>query len=274
VRTQNIALLFLILIVIGNGCLGASAGRVEYRDGLLSVQFEQAELERALEETSVATGVSFSVNPGVEGTVNQWFDSAPLEAGIRQLLVGYNYIMLYDEAGGGGKQVERVVVLGEVGERTEGSAPQPAPLRRRNVRDAVDVKRVSAPPRQLVLQRHPSGHYVAAGRINNAEVTFLVDTGATVVALSDELARRLRLRFGTRRTVQTANGRARGYETVLESVVLGELRMEQVRAVVLPDMKAGGRVLLGMSFLEGFEMTQRDGTLTIRQHPASVAPGQ
>jgi clan AA aspartic protease (TIGR02281 family) len=254
------------LIVLGNGCLGASSGRIEYHDGLLSVEFVGADLKRALEETALATGVSFSVDPRVEGTVSRSFESKPLETGIRQLLTGYNYIMLYDDSISEPKRVDRVVVLGEIGERTVSPRPQPIPPPARKVAAVPTVKRDLATPPQLVLRRHSSGHYIAAGRINNIEVTFLVDTGATVVALSNALARRLRLRLGTRRTVQTANGRTRGYETVLDSVVLGALRMEQVRAVVLPDMKSGERVLLGMSFLEGFEMTQRDGTLTIRQH--------
>ncbi len=265
-RKRNVALLFLILLSLGEGCLGANAGRIEYQDGLLSVEFVRADLKRALEETALITGVSFSVDPRVEGTVSRSFESTPLETGIRQLLTGYNYIMLYDGTAAEPKRVDRVVVLGEIGERTVPPRPQPIPPSTLEAAGVPTAKPDVTKARQLVLRRHASGHYIAAGRINNTEVTFLVDTGATVVALSKQLARRLRLKLGNRRAVQTANGRTRGYETVLDNVALGALRMERVRAVVLPDMKSGERVLLGMSFLEGFEMTQRDGTLTIRQH--------
>ena len=92
----------------------------------------------------------------------------------------------------------------------------------------------------------------------------LVRLGATVVALSADLARRIGLRFGASRRVETANGRTRGYETVLQRVTIGGLQMEQVRAVILPRMQTGGHVLLGMSFLEQFELLQSNGVLTIR----------
>ncbi len=116
---------------------------------------------------------------------------------------------------------------------------------------------------QVVLARNRSGHYVADGLINGEPVRFLVDTGATDVALPLELARRLELPLGAARISRTANGNVRVWSTRLGSVDLGGLRLSDVRASVLPNMP-GNEVLLGMSYLKHFELVQRDGTLTVR----------
>jgi aspartyl protease family protein len=116
---------------------------------------------------------------------------------------------------------------------------------------------------QVVLARNRIGHYVATGGINGEPVVFLVDTGATDVALPLSLARRLDLRLGPARISRTANGDVRTWSTLLERVELGGLAARRVRASVLPNMP-GDQVLLGMSFLKRYELIQRDGTLTIR----------
>lgn len=116
---------------------------------------------------------------------------------------------------------------------------------------------------EIVLQRNRAGHYVAEGEINGAAVTFLVDTGATQVALSSELARELDLQLNHRVVVQTANGLTSGYSTRLDSVRLGTIVLRDVGAVV-----SGGIdddiVLLGMSFLQRLEFTQRAGQLILK----------
>jgi aspartyl protease family protein len=252
-----------LLAVLGSCWVGADQhGWVAYRDGRLSVAFESVALEHVLVQTEQATGVEFVIDPKVSGRVSRQFEDAALENGIRQLLAGYNYIMLFDGSRSGEKRVERVMVLGEISERASPPGGRQAPTRTSQVAGSIRAR--SAGASEVVLKRHQSGHYLSLGKINRAAVRFLVDTGATVVAVSDDMARRLGLRYGLRRTVDTANGRTDGYETVLGSVSLGGLRMEQVKAVILPDMQTDGRVLLGMSFLEGFELIQRDGTLTIR----------
>ena len=116
---------------------------------------------------------------------------------------------------------------------------------------------------QVVLVRNRAGHYVALGRINGEAVTFMIDTGATDVALSLELAKSLELRLGAGRISRTANGDVQTWAALLDEVDLGGLAAQRVRASVLPDMP-GDQVLLGMSYLKRFEMIQRDGTLILR----------
>ena len=118
---------------------------------------------------------------------------------------------------------------------------------------------------EVVLQRNAQGHYVAGGSINGVPVTFLLDTGATDVALPEALAERLRLERRQGGISQTANGPVAVWLTVLERVGLGDIELQGVRASILPSMPAGSPVLLGMSFLKQLEFTQRDGQLILRQ---------
>jgi aspartyl protease family protein len=118
---------------------------------------------------------------------------------------------------------------------------------------------------QVVLQRNRAGHYVAGGRINGEPVVFLVDTGATDVALPLRVARRLGLALGPGGVSQTANGAVETWATRLDTLDLGGLLARNVRASVLPKMP-GDEVLLGMSYLKHLELIQRGETLTLRAH--------
>jgi aspartyl protease family protein len=117
---------------------------------------------------------------------------------------------------------------------------------------------------KVVLQRNSRGHYVASGRINGVRVSYLLDTGATDVAISEQLAERLNLRKGAATLSRTANGTVRSWSTTLNEVQLGSIRMQSVRASILPGM-AASEVLLGMSFLKNLEWLQRGDELTLRQ---------
>jgi len=116
---------------------------------------------------------------------------------------------------------------------------------------------------QVVLRRNRSGHYVASGKINGEPVVFLVDTGATDVALPLQVASRLGVPLGRAYTAKTANGNIRIRGTRLDSVDLGGLTACWVQASVLPNMP-GEEVLLGMSYLKRFDLIQRGNTLTLR----------
>jgi len=114
---------------------------------------------------------------------------------------------------------------------------------------------------QVELQRDRSGHYLAAGSINGSQVRFLVDTGATDVAVPERLAREIGLEFGPVITVMTAAGPAQAWMTRLDRVSLGDLYLDNVRGTIT----RGGmeEVLLGMSFLGHFRLTQQGDRLLI-----------
>ena len=128
----------------------------------------------------------------------------------------------------------------------------------------------SAAPRtdrqHVTLAADPRGHFVTEGAVNGNPVRFLVDTGATAVALPGRDAERLGLdyRKGRRGITQTANGPVAVYSVKLGSVRLGSIELTSVDAIVIE--RGLDIALLGMSFLNRVEM-KRDGhsmTLTRR----------
>lgn len=118
--------------------------------------------------------------------------------------------------------------------------------------------------REVVLQRNKFGHYVTSGQINGQPVTFMLDTGATGVAIPAEVARRLGLRRGRAFATQTANGTSTSYAARLEQVSVGDITLQDVSAGITPGLQTE-QVLLGMSFLKHIEFTQRGDTLILRQ---------
>ena len=127
------------------------------------------------------------------------------------------------------------------------------------------VSQVSGGHVEVLLEGNAQGHFVASGRINGEDVVFLLDTGATDVAIPAEVADRLGLARGAPLQLLTANGQTTGYRTVLDSLSLGEIVLRDVRAIVAPGF-GGEQILLGMSALKQLEFTQRAGTLVLRQH--------
>jgi len=119
----------------------------------------------------------------------------------------------------------------------------------------------------VVLEQDRNGHYEAEGQINGRSVTFLVDTGATDVALPESTARALGLDFGPRVQVMTAAGPAGAWATRLDEVTVGGIRRKNVRATIT-DGEFNG-ILLGMSFLKYYDLQQQDGRLVIREAAAN-----
>jgi aspartyl protease family protein len=119
----------------------------------------------------------------------------------------------------------------------------------------------------VTLSADVRGHFVTLGSINGGSLRFLVDTGATLVALPAAEARRLGINYlqGQRDQVQTANGAVVAYRVKLDTVRIGDIEVNNVDAVVT-ESDTMGVTLLGMSFLNRMEM-KRDGqsmTLTKR----------
>ncbi len=118
---------------------------------------------------------------------------------------------------------------------------------------------------EVVLKRGPDGHFRAPGQINGIEVNFLVDTGATEVALPEAVAARLNLDRGIAMSTHTANGEAIAYATRnrIDRISLGGLTAHDVAASIVPGMN-GNEALLGMSFLSRFEIIMNGDEMRIR----------
>lgn len=119
-------------------------------------------------------------------------------------------------------------------------------------------------PKEIRLQRNRQGHYIAPGEINGSPVIFIVDTGATYIAVPGNTARKLGLKRGAEQRSLTAGGITKSYRTRLDSVRLGNIVMSDLSGSIVPDMP-GNQILLGMSFLKHVELVQKDGVLLLRQ---------
>ena len=110
------------------------------------------------------------------------------------------------------------------------------------------------------------GHFYIDSRVNGQEIRFLIDTGASVVALSPDDAERIgfhRARLNFSQRLHTAGGIVRAAPVVIRSLQLGDIRLRNVRAVV--NEEALPHSLLGISALERLGSYEvRDGTLTLR----------
>ncbi len=118
--------------------------------------------------------------------------------------------------------------------------------------------------KEVVLQRNAYGHYVSNGTINYHEVVFLLDTGASDIAIPESVADEIGLDKGRAIVIKTANGNAKAYRTRLDSVAIGEIQLYDLNATILTNI-TGNEILLGMNFLKHFEIIQKGRSLTIRQ---------
>ena len=114
----------------------------------------------------------------------------------------------------------------------------------------------------VTLSADTRGHFVVDGQINGGSVRFIVDTGATVVAMSSADAQRLRINYrkGEMGYMNTANGTAPAWRVKLDTVRVGEISVNNVDAVVMENQTMP--VLLGMSFLNRTSM-RREGQIMI-----------
>jgi aspartyl protease family protein len=117
---------------------------------------------------------------------------------------------------------------------------------------------------KIVLPVGTGGHFMANGSINGRSIQFMVDTGATSVAIGTSDAQRLGIDYlkGTPVSMGTANGVAQGWKVKLKSVRVGEVEIYEVDAVVGPNMPFA---LLGNSFLGRFTMNRNSDTMVLER---------
>jgi len=106
-------------------------------------------------------------------------------------------------------------------------------------------------PRSVIVPRDRRGHFEVEARVEGRRLSFMIDTGASVIALTASDAARLGIRPAQREfvtEVKTANGTVRAAPAMLDKVEIGDLIVRDVAALVLPD-EALSDNLLGLSFL-------------------------
>jgi aspartyl protease family protein len=118
---------------------------------------------------------------------------------------------------------------------------------------------------RIVLTVGDGGHFLTAGSINGKSVQFMVDTGATTVAMGSLEAKRMGIDYTSGKPVRmsTANGATLGYLLTLSSVRIGDVEVQNVEAIV--SQQSMPYVLLGNSFLTRFSMRRDNDQMVLER---------
>jgi clan AA aspartic protease (TIGR02281 family) len=114
--------------------------------------------------------------------------------------------------------------------------------------------------RALILKQQSNGHYFVDGSINGKPLTFVVDTGASVVSLPRDIAYMASMSCLEAVSVQTANGNSRSCTSIVKKLKIGHLLLANVTAMIVPNLN---QPLLGMNVLQGFRIEQDNGEMRI-----------
>lgn len=119
--------------------------------------------------------------------------------------------------------------------------------------------------RRIVLMADSRGHFVNSGAINGRVMQYMVDTGASTIAIGRNDADRMGLNYQNGEPVRmnTANGVAQGWRMRLDSVRLGDVEVLGVEAIVTPQPMP--YVLLGNNFLAQFQMTRINDQMVLEK---------
>jgi len=122
--------------------------------------------------------------------------------------------------------------------------------------------------RAVVISAGNNGHFQVEGRVNGQRMDFMVDTGASVIALTERDAAMLGIHPAERdyvATVKTANGNVQAAPVKLDMVEIDDIVVRDVAAIVLPDSALSDN-LLGLSFLQRLHRFEySDGKLVLEQ---------
>lgn len=117
------------------------------------------------------------------------------------------------------------------------------------------------------LWAEPDGHFYAAGSVNGVAVRFMVDTGATTIAMNSTMAARIGIDYkkrGRAGAASTASGVVRTYEVRLDNVQVGGITLHNVEAGII-EGNFPREALLGMSFLGQLDMNRSDNKMELTQ---------
>lgn len=131
-------------------------------------------------------------------------------------------------------------------------------------RQRANLAAYTASSGELVIPRSRDGHFYVAGEVNHAPVRFLVDTGATSVAVTAQLAQAARLPAGQPIVLATAGGNTRGRLVRGVPIKVGPLVYNDTTVTVGLQAERSDAALLGQSFLRHFDVRISAGQMTLK----------
>lgn len=115
----------------------------------------------------------------------------------------------------------------------------------------------------IVIPKGEMGHYFLKGDVNSHTIMFVVDTGATMLALPKAVASGANLFCNDKVLMDTAGGRSNGCTTKVTELRLGDFVFKNVDAVIMPVL---AQPLLGMNVLQHFDIEQKSGEMRLSEH--------
>jgi aspartyl protease family protein len=116
----------------------------------------------------------------------------------------------------------------------------------------------------LVIHRSYDGHFYTTGTVNGREARFLVDTGASLVSVSEAFAQKAYIRGGVPTTFKTANGDRLGRVVDGVGVSIGPVSLSNIKVGVGISASDENEALLGQSFLSKFDITISKNQMVLR----------
>lgn len=124
----------------------------------------------------------------------------------------------------------------------------------------VDADAAGSESAVLVIGQGPGGHYFIDGAVNDSYLNFVIDTGATTVALPLSVASNAGVTCKKAAMMSTGNGVTRGCTVTIEKLKFGHFTLHYVDAVVMPNLS---QPLLGMNVLKQFRVEQDNGQMRL-----------
>lgn len=157
------------------------------------------------------------------------------------------------------------VIVPKYAGHVHGSAPVPTAM---TANSATIHAALSSDSRQVVIPPGPNGHFQVEGSVDGRRMNFMVDTGASMIALTERDAAMLGIHPAESEyvaTVRTANGNVRAAPVELDMVEIDDIVVRNVQAIVLPEGALSDN-LLGLSFLQRLHRFEyADGKLVLEQ---------
>jgi aspartyl protease family protein len=117
---------------------------------------------------------------------------------------------------------------------------------------------------EIMIPRSRDGHYYVSGAINGRPLTFMVDTGASTVVVSADLAARVGLTRGVPTPFKTAGGMVWGEMVSDQTIEAGGMQLKGLRVGVVTQMDQRDYALLGQNFLRHIDVIQSGDQMVLR----------
>ncbi|BAN34371.1 clan AA aspartic protease, TIGR02281 family [Sulfuricella denitrificans skB26] len=122
---------------------------------------------------------------------------------------------------------------------------------------------------EVIIQRSRDGHYYVGGSINGRPLTFMVDTGASTVVVSADLAAKIGLARGVPTPFKTAGGMVLGEMMSDQTIEAGGIQLKGLRVGVVMQMDQRDYALLGQNFLRYIDVIQSGDQMVLKIKSAS-----